>query len=359
MMFRRLLICWITGVLFLSGAFSQDWNSDSLALSIPADVTASPEDFGLYLKNRFPDQTERVKALFSWLASHIIYDFNHIESLNRFESMDEFVLYTMKNEKAVCQGYAEVFTAVCNRMGVPAITVHGYNRIEGRLKNDLGHAWNVARIDDNWFLFDPTWGSGYVDNGRYHKRFDTFYFMTPPDSLIESHMPFDPIWQLRDYPITHDQFIDGGSHGTIYYNFSDSLILYCSQDEDERAEGTLKRAEGIHANREEIYRIYRNYYDYVVNIKCNIEITRYNESSTSLRDAIDRFNEFQEIRNRRDPDRQQQRALLEVAGSLVHQSLTIARGINTCPSLSRQEIQRLIRQISEVDDAVLCSLRSL
>jgi len=358
-MFKRLLFCWIIGVLFLSNTLAQTWNSDSLARSIPAKVTTSPEDFASYLTNRFPEKTDRVKALFSWLGYHIVYDFSQVESINRFESIDDFVLYTLKTKKAVCQGYAEVFTAVCNNMGVPAITVHGYNRIDGRLKSDLGHAWNVAKIDDKWYLFDPTWGSGYVDNGRYRKSFDAFYFMTPPDKLIESHMPFDPIWQLREYPITHDQFIDGGNHGSVYYNFFDSLALYYSQDEDERAEGTLRRAEAIHANRKEIYKMYRSYYDYVDNIKCNIEITRYNESSTSLRNAIDRFNEFQEIRNRRNPDRAQQKALLEVAGSLVQQSFAIAREISSCPSLSRQEIQQLIRQISEVDDAVLSSLRSL
>ena len=358
-MFKRLLFCWIIGVLFLSNTLAQTWNSDSLARSIPAKVTTSPEDFASYLTNRFPEKTDRVKALFSWLGYHIVYDFSQVESINRFESIDDFVLYTLKTKKAVCQGYAEVFTAVCNNMGVPAITVHGYNRIDGRLKSDLGHAWNVAKIDDKWYLFDPTWGSGYVDNGRYRKSFDALYFMTPPDSLLESHMPFDPIWQLREYPITHDQFIDGGNHGSVYYNFFDSLALYYSQDEDERAEGTLRRAEAIHANRKEIYKMYRSYYDYVDNIKCNIEITRYNESSTSLRNAIDRFNEFQEIRNRRNPDRAQQKALLEVAGSLVQQSFAIAREISSCPSLSRQEIQQLIRQISEVDDAVLSSLRSL
>ena len=358
-MSRQLLICWILVSLVSSHTFSQTWNADSLARSIPSRITGSPEDFAHYLKEHFSGEKERVEALFSWLGSNISYDISQVESMSQYESIDNLVSYTLKNKKSVCQGYAEVFTAVCNRMGIQALTVHGYNRIDGRLKTELGHAWNLARIDGRWYLFDPTWGSGYLENGRYKKSFDAFFFMAPPDSLIESHMPFDPIWQLREYPCTHNQFIEGGIHGNIYYNFNDSLNLYYSMDEVGRAESTLRRAEASHANRKEILRMYKKYNDYVINMKCNLEINRYNESSASLRDAIDRFNEYQNLKGKRSPDRSRQKAFLEDSHSLVQQSLLQARRIAPCQSLSIQEIQRLIKQINEVENAVSNSIRSL
>ncbi|MBE0648755.1 MAG: hypothetical protein IH596_13355 [Bacteroidales bacterium] len=358
-MYRRTALSFGITWLIVAHSLASGWNPDSMARSIPYGVTGSPNDFALYLKDHFPGEAARVQALFSWLSYNISYDVNQVETMSRFESMDDFVLFTMKNKKAVCQGYAEIFTAVCTRMGIQALTVHGYNRIDGQLKSELGHAWNLAKIDGVWRLFDPTWGSGYVDNGRFRKSFDSFYFMTPPDSLIRSHMPFDPVWQLREYPITHDQFIEGGNHGPSYYYFSDTLDHYYFLDEVNRAECTLRRAEATDADRTEIQRMFMRYNSYVLNIKCNVEITRYNASSTYLKEAIDRFNEFQEFRNKRNTDKAQLKRLLEKANYLVQQSLLQAQNISSCQSLSSREIQRLVRQISEVENAILSAFKSI
>ncbi|MFH1297444.1 MAG: transglutaminase domain-containing protein [Bacteroidota bacterium] len=358
-MLRQLFLCLLLGSLAVSHAYSDGWNVDSLARSIPNGVTRSPQDFAIYLNERFLGETERVKALFSWIVNSVVYDLNQIETASRYESIDDFVLYTLKTKKAVCQGYAEVFTAICNRMGMKALTVHGYNRVDGRLNSDLGHAWNVVKIDGKWYLFDPTWGSGYLYNGRYRKSFSTIYFMISPDSLIVSHMPFDPIWQLQDYPITHDQFIDGGERGNTYYNFSDSLDLYYSMDEINRAESTLRRAGATHANRREILKMYRKYNDYVINMKCNVEINRYNEASTTLTYAIDRFNEYQELRGKKNADPRTIRLVLDATGEMVQHALRQVRDVSPCRSLSIQEIQRLINHIHDLEAAVSTGYRAL
>lgn len=359
-MSRRTLLTVLILGLVITHSLAGGWNADSLARSIPSRVTGSPEEFSAYLTETFSGEEEQVRALFSWLSANITYDMNQVETMSRFESIDEFVIYTLKNKKAVCQGYAEVFTAICNAMGIDALTVHGYNRVDHKLKSDLGHAWNLAKVNGTWYLFDPTWGSGYMKNGKYVKSFSQDYFMAHPDSLIKTHMPFDPIWQLKHNPLTHDQFIDGESkRGITFCNFSDSLDHYVTLDEIGQAESTLRRAEETHADRREILRMYKKYNDYVINIKCNVEIGRYNESSTCLMHAINRFNEYQELKIKRNPDRTRQRSALERAGLLVQQSLRLARSVSPCRSLTRQEIQLLISQISEVDQAVSNAIRSL
>jgi len=351
-MHRRLLFCWIFISSICFQAFPQEWDTDSLAKSIPASVTRSSEDFAIYLVETFVSEEDRVRALYTWISSNISYDVNQFETLSRFESLDEFIVYTLKNKKAVCQGYAEVFTDICNRMEIKAITVHGYNRINGRLKTDIGHAWNVANINGQWCLFDPTWGSGYLENGGYRKSFSSFYFMSSPDSMITSHMPFDPIWQLREFPVTHDDFIDGKGSGSVYCNYSDSLDLYYSQDEITRAENSLRRATATHANRKEIMKMYGNYEDYVLNLKCNLEITRYNESSVMLSQAIDKFNEYQELLKKRNVTQARLHSLLTSVNELVQQSLRQARSISPCGSLSTKEIQGLIRHGFDLRDAL-------
>jgi len=347
------------GWIFFFHAAGQHWNTDSLAISIPSSVTKSPEAFADYLTSRFPDGTDRVKALYSWISHSIVYDVSLGDEAGKYETTEAFVLDVLKTKKTVCQGYAEVFTTVCNRMGIPALTIHGYTRIDGRIQAGTGHAWNVAKIDGKWFLFDPTWGSGFLYGGRYKKSFSSFYCFTPPDSLINTHMPLDPIWQLRDYPLTHDQFIDGFRQGSVFYHYADSLDRYFTMDEISQAEATLRRAVATHANRAEIHQIFRKYNDYVVNLKCNDEITRFNEASEMLSQAIDSFNAYQEERFRRGTRPDKLRAKLAEAAKQVQAARQQAETLDSCISLSSQEIQGLLRNIREVETAVATEYRKL
>ncbi|MFH1159780.1 MAG: transglutaminase domain-containing protein [bacterium] len=351
-MFKQAAVCLGMFFFLIANTLASGWNGDSLARSIPAWVTGTPSEFATYLKENFLSEEERVRALYTWLGYSISYDLSLIGESLQYENMEEFILYTLKTKKAVCQGYAEVFTAVCNSMDIKALTVHGYNRIDGNIRTDPGHAWNLAKIDGKWALFDPTWGSGYLDDGKYRRSFSYSYFMTPPDTLLETHMPLDPIWQLKDYPVTHDQYLDGKTRGSVYYNYSDSLDLYFSQDEIERAENSLRRAWLDHADQRTLSRIYQKFCTYVENIECNEQITRYNEASTLLQSAIDKYNEYQDKRTRRNSDPAQQKANLASTRALVNQAVQKSDDISPCRSLLKQEIQRLIRQIQEVDTAI-------
>lgn len=60
--------------------------------------------------------------------------------------------------RIVCEGYARGYQYLCQRAGIQALY------IEGRAQNPSGgseaHAWNVIRIDGNYYLADPTWDDG-------------------------------------------------------------------------------------------------------------------------------------------------------------------------------------------------------
>jgi transglutaminase/protease-like cytokinesis protein 3 len=42
----------------------------------------------------------------------------------------------------------------------------------------MSHAWCASKIDNQWYIFDPTWVSGYVNNGSL--PFDDRYFKANP-----------------------------------------------------------------------------------------------------------------------------------------------------------------------------------
>ena len=64
---------------------------------------------------------------------------------------------------SVCEGYAEAFKLICDREGIPCITVLGYG-------NGGAHKWNYVKMDDGlWYLLDATWGDQitYIYYGTY------------------------------------------------------------------------------------------------------------------------------------------------------------------------------------------------
>ena len=69
----------------------------------------------------------------------------------------------LKNRFAVCSGYANLYQALGEKMGLKSAVVIGYAKGLGYLvgnASDANHAWNAVRINNSWYLIDATWGAG-------------------------------------------------------------------------------------------------------------------------------------------------------------------------------------------------------
>jgi len=67
--------------------------------------------------------------------------------------------YTIRNRHGVCQGQAELFKAFMDRLNVECILVSSPNTV---YPNNLGHAWNMVKMDDgHWYNIDATWNGNY------------------------------------------------------------------------------------------------------------------------------------------------------------------------------------------------------
>ena len=67
--------------------------------------------------------------------------------------------------------------------------------------------------------------------------------MVQPTEFIASHMPYDPLWQLLYYPVTHEQFYSGNiyKNKTIYFNYPDSVTAYIQMDSLNRFQSAAHR----------------------------------------------------------------------------------------------------------------------
>lgn len=89
-------------------------------------------------------------------------------------------------EVAVCQGYAETFKLFMNLLDVENQFVIG-------TADGISHAWNLVKIDGNWYHVDTTWDDPTTEDGTQMLRYD--YFLISDEQISENH-----IWQRQNYP---------------------------------------------------------------------------------------------------------------------------------------------------------------
>jgi transglutaminase/protease-like cytokinesis protein 3 len=61
------------------------------------------------------------------------------------------------------------FNDLAQKSGIQSYIIEGYTKQYGKVSS-LAHAWTAAKINNKWYVFDPTWGAGYVNNGKFFKN---------------------------------------------------------------------------------------------------------------------------------------------------------------------------------------------
>jgi hypothetical protein len=182
---------------------------DRHALEAPRSAEKSVRSLALYLVRPARNDEEKARAIFRWITRNITYDTRSYFTGTAGPSSPNSVL---RNRTAVCEGFSGLFTMLGREAGLEIVTIGGYAKGYGasagdRFSGPPNHAWNAVRIDGVWRLMDATWGSGYMDeNGGYVRSFNEYFFFTPPETLIYTHFPENPEWQLLDRRVSLDEF---------------------------------------------------------------------------------------------------------------------------------------------------------
>jgi len=212
---------------------------------IPESLTYSTKEIADYVNSNFPTRKVKARAIFIWIARNIQYDFDIIFDMNYYPDPAELIEKVLKTRTGVCLHYANLFSDIANKAGIKAYIVQGYTKQHG-VVDFLPHVWCAGLVDSAWYLFDPTWGSGYIMNGRFVKDLNNAYFMASPEDLIISHMPFDPLWQFLHFPVTNNEFYGRKSRINTtkpFFNFTDTLYKYEHESEIERYISSARRIE--------------------------------------------------------------------------------------------------------------------
>jgi hypothetical protein len=201
----------------------------------------------------------KVNAFFDWITANVRYDVSVFQPGNRINPELQRTAVVLQTGQAVCQGYANLFYDLCRHAGIPVEIIEGYCRYSSQTPEQLQlHAWNAVKLNGKWYVADLTWGTGYLDlgTGQYVQEANRAFFLTEPGKLVNTHFPFDPLWQLSYHPQTKDEFTRlaktvANPAGGRTFNYPDSLRAYEKQDSAGRRLQAFRRMHAFDPANEE------------------------------------------------------------------------------------------------------------
>ena len=211
------------GLLFLFlgvAANAQDFAKvDNIVKAYPKSFS-SPDKLAEQIGKDFKRDDEKARAIFTWLATNIKYDYAAYgvnerpvaysyrteaeKQEKQAEMLRELAQKTLKSKKGVCQGYSTLFTVVATKLGLESEIIAGTSKSHpahiGKGPGASDHAWNAVKIDGQWKLLDATWGAGTVTGAKpeFVFKFNDRYFFSDPDVFFLNHFPDDKKWLLTD-----------------------------------------------------------------------------------------------------------------------------------------------------------------
>ncbi len=79
-----------------------------------------------------------------------------------------------KTKYPVCEGYAEAFKIICDKADIPCVCGIAFGT------DDVGHKWNLVKLDDIWYYYDATWNDSNNRSSIYYKD---MYFAIGSDTM--------------------------------------------------------------------------------------------------------------------------------------------------------------------------------
>ncbi|GMO36922.1 MAG: hypothetical protein Ta2B_16800 [Termitinemataceae bacterium] len=200
-------------------------NIDSLRASNPDEyVKQVVEIINKNAKNDF----EKVKMAHDVVALLVKYD-----AANFWAGTvpDQSYRTVLKNRLAVCEGYSNTLKKFCDVLNILCDKVTGFGRgvgtspLAGDTPNDANHAWNIVTINNESYLIDCTWDSGFMDGKVSKQAYTTDWLFLKPEHFLYTHYPKNTKQQLLETPFTAAQFSTLPFFKPKFFELADNLSV--------------------------------------------------------------------------------------------------------------------------------------
>lgn len=340
--------------LSIGQTFSDFSAIDAKMAQIPAESTKTTSAIADYINSNFKTENEKIRAIYYWITTNISYDVPNMYAPNNMDAPEVKIANTLRTRKGVCIHYAEVFSDIANKLGIKTYIIPGYTKMFDEIPN-LSHAWNASKIDGKWFLFDATWGAGFIDGKSFTKKQNNTYFKREPDRMIINHMPFDYMWQLLSEPVNNQEFISGkpdASKPKMNYNFMAEIERYEKLSDSEKATECAARIEKngiLNAMTTDYYNLKLK--EFTV-LKQNKSVEKLIVITANFNEGIRDMNKFITFRNKRFKPEQPDAAIKKMIQDVKEKFVKCKDDINTISEISPENTANFNSLKKSILDAI-------
>lgn len=199
------------------------------------------------LTEHLNSDVERFRAIYMWVCTNISNDYSlyskNTRKRNRYlndpvlletwnaEFKKEIFKQLVENKQTICTGYAYLVKEMAQIADIECEIVHGYGKTSTMNVDNItapNHSWNAVKINNKWYLCDPTWASGLIDPDTFQFKFDfkDGLFLPSPELFVMNHYPLDKKWMLieTNQP-TFEMFLQAPLiYNRAYANLSDHIF---------------------------------------------------------------------------------------------------------------------------------------
>lgn len=235
--------------------------ADKIALKYKDENLSSLPQLSYKLTSELTTDVERFRAIFKWVCSNIANDYSmytrNMRKRRRYRN-DSVKLAAWNNEfkriafqkllkknRTICTGYAYLIKELANLANIECEIINGFARtstINVETLHSPNHSWNAVKLNDKWYLCDPTWASGIPNPTSYlfQFQFNDGFFLSNPNIFSINHHPVDEKWFLlaTEKP-TFEMFLEAPViYGQAYNYFSNHI-------EPKKLDNTIQEYESV------------------------------------------------------------------------------------------------------------------
>ncbi len=217
--------------------------ADSIAKVYKGETLHNLPQLSYNLTYALKTEAEQFRTIYKWVCENIANDYNlykkNDSKRQRFkndsvkfkawnnEFRKQLFDKLLKKKRTICTGYAYLVRELSRLADIECEIVQGYGRVSTTDIDKLdipNHSWNAVKLNNNWYLCDPTWASGIPnpESNRFEFKYNDGFFLANPELFAINHFPVDSKWWLLDKDIpTFEMFLASPVlYGNAYKNLN-------------------------------------------------------------------------------------------------------------------------------------------
>lgn len=131
---------------------------------------------------------EKELAIHDYIVTTTSYDYDRLHN-DTIPDSSYTAAGVLINKVAVCEGYSEATKLLLNLIGIECEIVTGF------AGNNTAHAWNIVKIDGEWYMLDTTYDDPVsFNNGKRIETLSYDYFNVTSATLKKDHSWDSSMW---------------------------------------------------------------------------------------------------------------------------------------------------------------------